>query len=118
MLLVQIDLKLPDTAAPPIRYSNIAHTDVFRAVWTGEDSLADARAFITRIESLRKEHLGDEEALERESRREIEAVIQWCRDKFGEGEMKDATKEWVQPSKEVKDIGEKMITGGEGWRVF
>ena len=45
-------------------------------------------------------------------------MIEFCRKKFGDEKMKDASDVWVQPTKEHKDIAEKMITGGEGWRQF
>ena len=101
-----------------IRYGNVSESEAFRNVWPGEDGMNSAREFIDRIEALRKQGNGDQNALEKESRREIEAVIDWCRGKFGEGEMSDASQVWVQPSKEHKEIGEKMIIGGEGWRTF
>ena len=60
----------------------------------------------------------DQEALERQSRREIEAVVEFCRGKFGVGEVRDASEVWVQPSPEVRETGSKMVIGGEGWRTF
>ena len=87
-------------------------------MWPGEAGLDDARGFIARVEAFRKEGKGDLSELEKESRREIETVIEFCRKKFGDQEMKDASDVWVQPTKEIKDIGEKMLTGGEGWRKF
>ena len=100
------------------RYGNVSESDVFKTVWPGKSGLSDARDFIGRIEALRKEKKGNLEELERESKWELEAVIDWCKEKFGEGEMTDATKVWVQPSKEHREMGEAMITGGEGWREF
>ena len=100
------------------RYGNVSESEGFQAAWPGERGLEDARGFIARVEALRKEGKGDLSALEKESRREIEAVIEFCRKKFGDEEVKDASDVWVQPTKETKDIAEKMITGGEGWRKF
>ena len=97
------------------RYGNVADSEVFKSAWS---SLDDAREFITKIEALRKQHQGNEDELEKESRREIEAVISWCRKKFGEGEMRDASEVWVQPSKEHREMGQQMVIGGEGWRTF
>ncbi|GAB7354838.1 hypothetical protein MBLNU459_g5218t1 [Dothideomycetes sp. NU459] len=58
------------------------------------------------------------DALERESRREIEALMDWCVAEFGTERVPDATAVWVRPSDEIKDIGNKMTTGGEGHRKF
>lgn len=87
-------------------------------MWPGECGLDDAKEFIACVEGLRKEGKGDLPALEKESRREIEGVIEFCRKKFGDEELKDASDVWVQPTKDISDIAEKMITGGEGWRKF
>ena len=100
------------------RYGNVSESEVFQAAWPGKRGLDDARNFIARVEALRKEGKGDLAALEKESRGEIEAVVDFCRKKFGDEEVKDASGVWVQPTKGTKDIAEKMITGGEGWRKF
>lgn len=97
-------------------YSNVKDSEVFQAAWpAGEEA---ARGFIDRVEKLRKKREGDLGELERESRREIESVVGFCRRKFGEGEVRDASAIWVQPSKEHNDMASAMIIGGEGWRQF
>lgn len=97
-------------------YANVQGSDVFGAVWGGEEEAA--REFIGRVERFRKEGVGDREGLGRESKREIRGVVEWCRGKFGEGEVEDAREAWVQPSRELRDVGQKMVIGGEGWRKF
>ena len=97
-------------------YGDVNDSEVFQAAWPdGEDA---ARKFIDEVEALRKRREGDLIALEKESMREIKSVIDFCRKKFGEGEVRDASGIWVQPSKDVSDIGQAMVIGGEGWRTF
>lgn len=77
-----------------------------------------ARQFLDEIERLKRHGKGDKEALERTSRAEIEALLKWCEDKFGTGRVEDATKVWVQSDEEHRKIGQKMVSGGEGYRKF
>ncbi|KAK3660779.1 hypothetical protein LTR56_000537 [Elasticomyces elasticus] len=99
-------------------YGNVAETECFQYAWGGEQGLEDAKAFIRRIEKLRKEKVGDLKELEAESKREVDALVEWCKQKFGTGRMEDATKAWVEPSEEHRKIASKMLVGGEGWRQF
>ena len=97
-------------------YSDVKNSEVFQAAWPeGEKA---ARGFLDQIEALRKRREGDLDALEKESRREIKSVIDFCKKKFGEGEVKDASGIWVQPDKRHSDKAKAMILGGEGWRQF
>lgn len=96
-------------------YSNVKDSEVFTKVWAGEDQ---AREFIGKVEALGKRKEGNKEELEKESVREIKAVMDYCRDKFGDEEMKDATEAWVQPSEEHRKMGQEMTTGGKGFRQF
>lgn len=101
-------------------YRNVHETEVFRNSWPGqnEEGLENAQAFIGRVEKLRKQKVGDKKALEQESGREIDALVQWCKNKFGTGRFEDATKAWVEPEEHLRAIAAKMIVGGEGWRNF
>lgn len=99
-------------------YGNVAESDVFQHVWPGEQGLEQAKAFIRRVEKLRKEKVGDGKELEGESKREIHAFVGWCKSKFGTGRVEDATTVWVEPSEEHRKIAAKMLVGGEGWRQF
>jgi hypothetical protein len=45
-------------------------------------------------------------------------VLMWCRDKFGEGEWKDASSAWVKNSEEVSEMSKDMVSGGKGFREF
>lgn len=97
-------------------YASVAESDVFARVWP--EGLADAKGFVQRVEALRKQKSGSESDLKLESRREIEAVVHWCEEKFGTGRCEDATTVWVEPSEEHRRIASKMLVGGEGWRQF
>lgn len=59
-----------------------------------------------------------DESLERRSLREIQAVVEWCRRKFGDGRWEDASAAWVRPSEKIREIGKNQVVGGEGWRKF
>ncbi|KAL8687989.1 MAG: hypothetical protein Q9218_005983 [Villophora microphyllina] len=99
-------------------YDNIADSEVFEHVWGEAGDKEGAQDFIGRVEGLRKRGEGDKEALENESRREIEKVVEWCKAKFGEGKMEDASSAWVRPSEENRQMAAGMVTGGEGFRQF
>ena len=77
-----------------------------------------ARAFLTNIERFRKKKMGDVQTLEKKSREEIEALIDWCAKKFGTEKWEDVSKVWVRSSEENKKIAQDMISGGEGYRKF
>ncbi|KAK5702898.1 hypothetical protein LTR97_003844 [Elasticomyces elasticus] len=90
-------------------YGNVAETECFQHGWGGEQGLEDAKAFIRRIEKLRKEKVGSLEELEAESKREVDALVEWCKQKFGTGKMEDASQAWVEPSEEHRKIASKML---------
>ncbi len=96
-------------------YKNVAESEVFRKVWESEEK---AREFIGKVERLVKRGEGSKEDLERESLREINVVVEFCREKFGEGEVRDAREAWVKPGEEHKTMGEEMVSGGKGFRKF
>jgi hypothetical protein len=103
-------------------YSDVKDQDVFEAAWPGEKGLDDAMRFLERVEQ-RKAHRGkkdeeEDEELRRESLRELEDVIQFCEGNFGMDRVEEASGVWVTMSEKNRDIAEKMITGGEGWRTF
>ena len=94
-------------------YSNVRDSEVFMHAWKyGEE---EARAFIDRVEGFVKKN---QEELEKESLREIKAVVTFCRGKFGEEEMRDASDAFVRNSGTSNKIGEEMITGDKGFRIF
>lgn len=96
-------------------YGNVADSEVFKEVWESEEQ---ARGFIGRVEGLVKGKEGDREGLERESVGEIKQVVEFCRRKFGEGVLVDASEAWVRPGEEHRKMGEEMTSGGKGFRNF
>ncbi|CAD0093904.1 unnamed protein product [Aureobasidium vineae] len=76
-----------------------------------------ARDFVDSLEKLSKGQ-GDKEALAKESRREFDTVLDWCIEKFGTEKHTDASKAWVQPSQDISQKGQNMVTGNEGFRKF
>ncbi|RMY59844.1 hypothetical protein D0864_13173 [Hortaea werneckii] len=107
----------------------------------GREGLERCLGFVRRVEGLRKKNVpvvgkgdgggggkgsgvgGHEgqtrlEDLERESRREIEALVGWCVERFGTGKCEDATQVWVRDREEVREMKKQMVVGGEGWRQF
>lgn len=119
-------------------YADVQDSECFVAVWgeatEEEQKEADdikgqyrvgkvpaqknVRLFLDAVQKLRKDKQGDREALERESRREIEELVQWCIDKFGTSKWEDANKAWVGNSDEIKQMGQSMTTGDTGHRHF
>ena len=77
-----------------------------------------ARQFLDSVEKLKKTKSGDRQQLEKESRREIEELVQWCVKKFGTAKLEDATKAWVGNSDEIREKGQSMTTGDTGHRRF
>lgn len=86
-----------------------------------------AQDFLTRIQRLNSESNkkrgsdafeAEKADLEKQSMAEIEALVSWCAAQFGTDKCEDATKVWVQPSAEHREIYQKMTTGGEGYRKF
>ena len=58
--------------------------EVFGRVW-GEGGLEGVMGFLEKVEGLREGGEGDVEALEWVCGREIEGVIEWCKEKYGDG---------------------------------
>jgi hypothetical protein len=107
-------------------YGDVAESEVFKSVW--KEGKERALEFIRRVEVLRKErksegwHEDDKEErekLEAESRREIDAVVEFCVEKFGTVRWEDVSSEWAQPrGGKVAEQKQKMVVGGEGFRQF
>lgn len=99
-------------------YSNVKDSEVFAKVWEGSGGEEEARKFIDQIERLVKKREGDREVLEEASLREIKAVVGFCREKFGEGKVDDASGVWVRNDELHARINAQMVHGGEGFRRF
>ncbi|KAL9630983.1 MAG: hypothetical protein Q9204_004448, partial [Flavoplaca sp. TL-2023a] len=87
-------------------YANVSDSDVFKHTWPG--GKGNALDFVARVEKLKKERDGDENGLEMESLEEIKKVVEWCKQKFGEQRMDDATEAWVKPDEENRKMAEDM----------
>ena len=96
-------------------YKNVADSEVFTRVWDGEEA---ARKLVGKAETLVKKGGGVKQELEKESLREIKAVVDYCRVKFGEEEVRSATGAWVKLGEDHRKMGEEMVTGGKGYRQF
>ncbi|KAK4580541.1 hypothetical protein LTR86_000744 [Recurvomyces mirabilis] len=99
-------------------YGEVSASDAFKSAWPGKGGLDDAKAFIGRVEKLRKQKVGEAGEIEKDSKREIEALVAWCKEKFGVARVEDATTAWVKPGEKEREIAAKMLVGGEGWRQF
>ncbi|EME84362.1 uncharacterized protein MYCFIDRAFT_135275 [Pseudocercospora fijiensis CIRAD86] len=121
-------------------YADVCETDVFEKVWgkssEEEKNEADAekdgvrtgklpnqrkaREFLDCVEAVRDGDLNAKQELEKDARREVETLLEWCGQKFGTEKNLDASKAWVQPGGN-SDVGQKkqsMLTGGDGFRKF
>lgn len=104
-------------------YSDVAESDVFASVWgtPAEGGPNRAQDFIKRIQDVRAGQ-GDEAIrrdLENESIREIEKVVEFCRQNFGTARWDDVSDEWEQPTEgKVKEMSQDMVTGDKGFRKF
>lgn len=83
----------------------------------GEGS-GEMEALIDDVEKFRGKKGGGEEEIEERIRKELGRVFEWCKRKFGEGAWMDASEAWVQPSDEVRSIGQDMVSGDKRWRKF
>ncbi|KAL8712648.1 MAG: hypothetical protein Q9220_003179 [cf. Caloplaca sp. 1 TL-2023] len=103
-------------------YGDVADSDVFKQVWGKgegkEGGREKAMRFIDDVEKLRKKGEGGQGELGKRSREEVERVVEFCKGKFGEGRWGDVRGEWVGMGEKHKDVAEKMLVGGEGWRQF
>ena len=90
-----------------------------------EESHSLTIKFIDDVQKIKNEkvHSRDEEEEKRltsEGDREMMKYLEWCGKKFGIRVWKEAEVmgEFVENNDRIKDIAEKMIVGGEGWRTF
>lgn len=115
-------------------YGNVCGSGVFGFVWGGEGGRGEegvkggeggeeegkekAMAFIDAVERLRKDKVGDADALGEKSAWEVKRIVEWCAGRFGEGRWEDASAAWVRPREDIRRKGEEMTSGGEGFRKF
>ena len=88
-----------------------------------EGVLDEGQRFLNRVQAfqmMKAKDRTDEEKrrLEEESMREIDGVIEWCKEKFGVEIWQDASSAWVENDDEIKGISQEMLTGDKGRRKF
>ena len=114
-------------------YCDVAASEPFELIWnkaTEEERRAvqgyskklppqkSARNFLDDVGKLIQQPHQDATTLRTESRRELEDLLKWCIDRFGQERYVDATKVWVQPRQDISEKGQQMVTGSEGFRKF
>ncbi|KAL8996303.1 MAG: hypothetical protein Q9169_004142 [Polycauliona sp. 2 TL-2023] len=97
-------------------YDNVCESDIFKSTWP--EGKQAALNFIAKIEGLKKNGEGDKEGLEKQSIEEIKKVMEFCKNKFGDQRMEDASAAWVKPDERNRKMAEDMVSGGEGFRDF
>lgn len=111
--------KLDDEVAKQVAGGNGISDSLIKFVYGKEK----ASALIDDVEGFRKKKqsergAGEEEEVEKRIRQEAEKVLEWCKGKFGAGEMVDASTAWVKNSEEISKISGDMVSGGKGHREF
>ena len=100
-------------------YGNVGDgSEVMRCVWGEGGGVEKGRAFVDRVEGLVKRGEGDRGVLERESVREIKAVVEFCRGRFGEGAVGEASGAFTGNDEMHRRINAEMVSGGKGFRRF
>lgn len=88
--------------------------------WDEEPDLDRGQIFLNQmqkyVESGGKE--GDEKALWDQNFEEIEAILSFCARKFGTLRIMDASGAWVEPPKEIRQMGQDQVSGNSRFRKF
>jgi len=66
----------------------------------------------------RGEKEGDEKALWDQSFKEIKALMNFCSNRFGTMRIMGASGAWVEPPKEIQQIGQEQVNGNSVFRKF
>jgi hypothetical protein len=110
-------------------YGQVKDTDVFAYAWgrisdsdssskASNNGIDAAMAFIAEIQSLKETGKGDKDELGSRSLDEIQAVVAFCVKRFGVQKVEDARGAWTKNEGKIKEKGQAMVVGGEGWREF
>lgn len=115
-------------------YSDVKDSELLNHVWKA--SGPSWEEFLDRVERLRDVETGrktsdtrkaqtdqldwnqERNELQRISLHELREVLSFLEDKFGTGQVLDASGIWIQPGGKVAEQANAMIVGGEGWRQF
>jgi hypothetical protein len=109
--------KLDADVAKQVGSNSAISSSLIKFVYGDEEpkSLIDA---VEKFRSRKKSEKDEEEGIEKRIRGEAEKVLEWCKNKFGDGMWEDATKAWVKNSEEISKISGDMVSGGKGHRKF
>ncbi|ATZ51968.1 hypothetical protein BCIN_07g05080 [Botrytis cinerea B05.10] len=120
-------------------YSDVKESEIYSNLWGqggqtwkawkeehgndgNRESLDNGQKFLDAVQKFKEMNgKGSEKekaSLERQSKEEIDGVIEWCVNKFGTSRMIDASSAWVKPSDEIKKMGEDQVSGDSGKRKF
>lgn len=77
-----------------------------------------ALAFVAEIQALKEMGRGDGDELGSRSLDEIQAVVAFCAKRFGVQRVEDVREIWTENEGNIKEKGQAMVVGGEGWREF
>ncbi|KAK6581825.1 hypothetical protein PZA11_005522 [Diplocarpon coronariae] len=88
-----------------------------------EGELDAGQRFLNAVQAFKETRArarGDEdgERLARESRREIETLVEWCVQRFGTETWADARDAWARNGEEVQRMSDEMVGGDKGRRTF
>lgn len=122
-------------------YTDVKESEIYQQIWgrgkgfkeikeereeygfggAKEDELDAGQRFLNRVQALKVQGVkgglsrGD---LEAESRKEFDAVVEYCVEKFGAGRLVDARDAWVKNSEEISKMSEDQVNGNKGHRKF
>lgn len=114
-------------------YSDVRDSEVYKRVWGKEDvegtvgwkkwreeggNKDGGQLFLDKVQTLKEGKGGGKDALEKESRKELESVVDYCTNKFGTEKREDATSAWVCHDPEIGQMGEDQVSGDSGRRKF
>jgi hypothetical protein len=110
-------------------YGDVKDSEVFAYAWgrssaskassTGpERGLDAALTFIADAQNLKETSKGDRDELGSRSLDEIQAVVAFCAKRFGVQRVEDARGAYTSNEGKIKEKGQAMVVGGEGWRMF
>ncbi|KAF5874260.1 uncharacterized protein Bfra_004267 [Botrytis fragariae] len=120
-------------------YSDVKESEIYSKLWGkggqtwkawkekhdnagNRESLDNGQKFLDAVQKFKETNgKGSEKekaSLEKQSKEELDGVIEWCVNKFGTSKMIDASSAWVKPSDEIRKMGEDQVNGDSGRRKF
>ncbi|KAI9647201.1 hypothetical protein NHQ30_003584 [Ciborinia camelliae] len=118
-------------------YSDVKESEIYSKLWGkggqtwkawreehknggNREFLDGGQKFLDAVQKFKETQAkgGDGASLEKQSRGELDGIIEWCVDKFGTAKMVDASSAWIKPSDEIRRMGEGQVSGDSGTRKF